>query len=137
MDDVKEIIGVTLISAIIGLFVGSVFEYLNTQQIFSGMISGAISGAIIGIVSNYCFMFVYIKLRRQPVIAFAIVIGTIALGTYAFCRFWKVPFPVPGVPIIVVSEVLGIIATAILFRNDVRLNDRLQGKIKELSDSQR
>lgn len=132
MDNVKEIIFVTLISALIGLFVGTVFQYLNTSQLSSGMIPGAISGAIIGIISNYCFMLVHIKLRRHPVIAFATVIATIALGTYAFCLFWKVSFPVPGIPIIVVSEILGIIATAIVFRNYVRLNNSLQGKIREL-----
>lgn len=134
MDNVKDVIGVILISAIIGLVVGSFFQYLNTDQVISGMVAGAISGAIIGIVSKYCFMLVHINLRGHPIIAFVIVIAIIALGTYTFCLFWKVSFPLPGLAIIIVSEILGICATAILFRNYQRLNDRLRGKIQKLND---
>ncbi len=135
MDNVKDLILVTLISAIIGLFIGSVSQFLDSREFISGMIAGAISGTSIGILSKYCFMLVHIHLRRHPVIAFSVVIAIIASGTYGFCLFWKVAFPIPGIAIIIVSEILGIIATAIMFRNYERLNDRLRGKIRELSDS--
>jgi hypothetical protein len=133
MDIITKTIQVTLISAVIGLCVGAFFQFINAEQILPGIINGAISGAIIGFISQYCFMIVYIKFRQHPVLAFAIVIIIIAIGTTSFCLLWKAPFPIPGIPIILVSEILGISATAILFRNYTRLNNQLRGKIKELN----
>lgn len=134
MDIITRTIQVTLISAAIGLCVGAFFQYINADQIMTGIINGALSGAIIGFISQNCFMIVYIKLRQRPVLAFAIVILIIAIGTSSFCLLWSVPFPIPGIPILLVSEILGISATAILFRNYTRLNARLRGKINELND---
>lgn len=133
MNKVKDILSVLFISALIGMGVGGFFELLNHGQPAKGIINGAISGAIIGFVSHTSFMLLYIRFRQYPLIAFAIVIAIIGAGTFAVCLFWNVPFPLPGMPIILVSELLGISATALLFHNYVRLNKKLQGKIKELS----
>lgn len=133
MDIIVQTIKVTLISAVIGIFVGVLFHFANADPILPDIINGAISGAIIGLVSQNCFILVYINFRQHPILAFAIVIFIIAVGTLAFCLFWNVPFPVPGIPIIIVSEIFGISATGILFRNYIKLNQRLKGKIKELS----
>ncbi|HKL86730.1 MAG TPA: hypothetical protein VJ861_10405 [Treponemataceae bacterium] len=133
MEKIKEILSVIFISALIGLGVGVFFELINKGQIVSGMINGAISGGLIGLVSHSGFMLVYLRFRKNPITAFVIVIAIIAAGTGGFCLFWNVSFPVPGLPIILVSEILGITATAILFSNYIRLNNKLKGKIKELS----
>ena len=134
MDIVTKTIQVTLISAVFGLCVGASFHFINADKILPGIINGAISGAIIGFISQYCFMIVYINFRQHPVLAFAIVIFIIAIGTSAFCLLWTVSFPIPGSPILLVSESLGVSATAILFSNYTRLNNRLRGKIKELNE---
>jgi hypothetical protein len=133
MDIIIQSIKVTLISSVIGIIVGSFFQFANAGEILPGVINGAISGAIIGLVSQNCFMFVYLKLRQHPFFAFTIVIFIIAVGTLAFCLFWNVAFPVPGIPIIIVSEILGISATGLLFSNYSKLNKRLKGKISKLS----
>ncbi len=97
---------------------------------------GMLAGLIIGFVSRIGFMLVYLPLRRSPGIAFVTVALIIAAGTLGFCLFWGLPFPLPGIPVILVSELLGLGATAVLFHTYSTLNRQLEGKIKKLTDNE-
>jgi len=97
---------------------------------------GMLAGLIIGFVSRVGFMLVYLPLRRSPVIAFVTVALIIAAGTLGFCLFWGLPFPLPGIPVILVSEILGLGTTAVLFHTYSTLNRQLEGKIKKLTDNE-
>ncbi len=132
MDVVRDLVKVILISACIGLCVGVSFQALTGGALSLGVIAGSIAGATIGFVSNICFTLAYLAFRRRPPLAFAVVILVIALGTHAFNLYWNVSFPLPGLLIIAVSEVLGIAATALLFYDYSTLNRKLKGKIETL-----
>ncbi len=135
MGVVRDIVKVLLISALIGLCVGAFFQAFTGGSVLLGMTAGSVAGATIGFFSNICFMLVYITFRKRPPLAFAVVMLIIALGTHAFNLYWDVPFPLPGLCIIAVSEVFGIAATALLFRNYSLLNRKLKGKIEDLGKS--
>lgn len=133
---IREIVGTLLVSALIGLGVGGIFGYLHTGSFFPGIPEGMLAGLIIGFVSRVGFMLVYLPLRRSPGIAFITVALIIAAGTLGFCLFWGLPFPLPGIPVILVSELLGLGATAVLFHTYSTLNRQLEGKIKKLTDNE-
>ncbi len=135
MSYIREIVGTLLVSALIGLGVGGIFGFVHTGCFFPGIPEGAIAGLAIGFVSRIGFMLIYLPLRRSPVIAFITVGLIIGAGTLGFCLFWGLPFPLPGIPVIIVSEILGLGATALLFRTYSMLNSQLEGKIRKLRDS--
>ena len=133
MERIRELFGILFISALIGLSVGGFSQLFLDGDFITGIIQGAISGICIGLICQYCFIFVYIHLRKRPPLAFAVVIAIIAIGTLVFCLVWNVQFPIPGIPLILVSEIAGIIATGLIFRNYVRLNEKLKGKVQQLN----
>jgi len=132
MIDFKAMFSVILISALIGLGVSVFFQYLSGGSIMSAIIPGATSGAVIGFISHCGFYLVYITLSKNPMLALFSVILIIGLGTSVFCYLWKVPYPLPVVPILLVSEAAGIIATCTLFYNYRRLNQKLNEKKKSM-----
>lgn len=133
MIDWKTLFSVMLISAFIGIGVSGLFQYLSGESFCSGIIYGATSGAVIGFLSHCSFFLVYITLSKNPLLALLSVMIIIGLGTSLFCYIWNVPFPVPAIPIISVSETVGVIATLTLFYNYRRLNEKLDRKKKSLS----
>lgn len=132
---IREVIGTLIVSALIGLGVGGLFGFFHTGSFFPGIPEGALAGLVIGFVSRIGFVLVYLPLRRYPAIAFITVGMIIAAGTLGFCLFWELPFPLPGIPVIIVSEILGLGATAILFRTYTKLNSQLEGKKQKLTDN--
>lgn len=130
---IREIVGTLIVSALIGLGVGGLFGFFHTWSFFPGVLEGALAGLVIGFASRIGFMLVYLPLRRSPIIAFFVVGLIIAAGTLSFCLFWGLPFPLPGIPVIIVSEVLGLGATALLFRTYSKLNRQLEGKKQKLT----
>jgi hypothetical protein len=135
MEKIRELLGILFISALVGLAVGGFSQVFLGGNIVIGAVRGAVSGICIGFICRYCFMFVYIYLRRRPLTAFAVVIVIIAIGTFVFCRVWHVQFPFPGIPLILVSETAGIIATGLIFRYYIRLNKKLKEKKDRLTQS--
>ncbi|MCK9169338.1 MAG: hypothetical protein M0P01_02880 [Treponema sp.] len=135
MERIRELLGILFISALIGLAVGGFSQIFLNGDLVIGAVRGAVSGMCIGLICRYCFMFVYIYLRRRPPAAFAVVIVIIAAGTFVFCRVWHVQFPIPCIPLIFVSEAAGILATSLIFRYYVRLNKKLKEKKEQLSQN--
>lgn len=133
---IREIVGTLIVSALIGLGVGGLFGFFHTGSFFPGIPEGALAGLVIGLAGRIGFVLVYLPLRRSPVIAFITVGLIIAAGTLGFCLLWSLPFPLPGIPVIIVSEILGLGATAVLFRTYSKLNRQLEGKIKKLTDNE-
>lgn len=68
LEEVKSIISVVIIAALIGMCVGGLSEYLYTGNFFPGLAIGALSGVVIGAICNYAFIFVYFKFRN-PLLA--------------------------------------------------------------------
>ncbi|MBN2510153.1 MAG: hypothetical protein JXB03_07750 [Spirochaetales bacterium] len=131
---IKETVQTLVVSALIGLGVGGLFGYLYTGSFIPGITEGAIAGLCIGFVSRIGFMLVYLPLRRYPVIAFITAALIIAAGTIGFCLFWGLPFPIPGILVLIVSEIIGITATAVLFLTYSKLNNQLEEKKRKLLD---
>ena len=135
MTYIREIVGTLIVSALIGLGVGGLFGFAHTGSFFPGIPEGALAGVVIGFISRIGFILVYLPLRRIPAVAYLAVALIIAAGTLGFCLLWGLPFPLPGIPVIIVSEILGLGATALLFRTYSTLNSQLEGKIKKLTES--
>ncbi len=133
MTYIREVIGTLIVSTLIGLGVGGLFGFVHTGSFIPGISEGALAGLVIGFFSRIGFMLVYLPLRRSPLLAYIAVALIIAAGTLGFCLFWGLPFPLPGIPVIAVSEALGLGATAVLFRTYSKLNSQLEGKIRKLS----
>lgn len=132
MEEVKSIISVVIIAALIGMCVGGLSEYLYTGNFFPGLAIGALSGVVIGAICNYAFIFVYFKFRN-PLLAGILVFALITAGTTVFACIEKVTYPI-NLMIVVLSDIAGILTTIIVYRYEKSLNLKLLEKQKELKD---
>lgn len=132
MEDVKSIFSVVIISALIGICVGSLSEYLYTGNFFPGLLVGGLSGVVIGAICNYAFIFVYFKFRN-PLLAGILVFLLITAGTTVVSILEKITYPI-NLMIVALSDIAGILTTIGVYRNERKLNRKLREKQKELKD---
>lgn len=135
MEDKKYLLSVLSVSALIGSLVGSVFGFHIDGSVYPGIAQGFFAGIIIGFISQYAFVFVHIKFNGRPILAFAVVLFVIAAGTLGYCSASGISFPFPGLSILLVSEIAGLVATVLIFRYQTRINQKLREKQRELEGS--
>ena len=119
---------IIIISALAGAAVSILISIMGSSSIFPGIYQGAAAGALISIAARLAFSVIYFRFRKNPLPAYTAMAGTVGAGTFIGCLLMDVALIPTGLAAIVLSLLISLIMTSIIFNYSKKLNKKLKEK---------